>query len=888
VEDDGKAPRWEVSFRSGFEDASTLPLQAPDVILKENVVSAVGSAVVSSADPRVQQAVGAAAHLPADGSATFLVWSSPDGSSHAAVVQHSPFRVDSYTNGRPTAQINARGQFYFEHRQVSPDGSMATQGSASGSSESGTGRKILDWGEDGKPIYADDDGEGGAESSRESDASRSTAAVTSDGFGSESFGGHTDGRPFGPTSVGVDTVFPGAKHVYGIPEHADKLSLRSTVEGTSEEGAHNEPYRLYNLDVFEYELHNPMALYGSIPMMVAHSASHTAGVFWNNPSETFVDVIKSAESSAAHWMSESGIFDLTVLSGPTVRDVVRQYTTLTGTQALPPKFALGYHQCRWNYKDEADVFGVDAKFEEHAFPYDVLWLDIEHTDGKRYFSWDSHLFPNPAAMQERLAERGRKMVTIIDPHIKRDSGWKIHSEATSKGLYIKNKDGADFDGWCWPGSSSYLDFTNERVRDWWSEQFSYSNYRGSTKHLFTWNDMNEPSVFNGPEVSMSKEAQSLDGVEHREWHNLYGFYQQMATSQGQTRRDGGNTRPFVLSRAFFAGSQRYGAIWTGDNAANWDHLRMSAPMLMSIGLTGLTFAGADVGGFFENPDAELFTRWFEAGAYQPFFRGHAHIDTKRREPWLFGDGTLAQLRSIARTRYALLPFWYTQMYLSHSNGMPVMRPLWTEFPTDEHTFAMEHQWMLADALLVHPVTEAGVTSASVYLPSGQPWFRAETFTKHLPGTHTVDAPLGTIPVFQRGGSIIPKQIRPRRCSQLMQNDPFTLTIAVDDEKSATGFLYLDDGSSLDFQSKGMFRLRHFHLSKGSKLSSIMAAGSKSFAVPNAIERIEIVGLGKAPSSVTRQEDSAPIQFSYDHAKDLLVLRKPGVKAAYDFTILLAE
>jgi alpha 1,3-glucosidase len=278
-------------------------------------------------------------------------------------------------------------------------------------------------------------------------------------------------------------------------------------------------------------------------------------------------------------------------------------------------------------------------------------------------------------MQEKLWSQGRRMVTIVDPHVKRDNNYYIHKEATALGLYVKDKDGKkDYDGWCWPGSSSYLDFTNERARNWWGDQFAYNRYQGSTPSLFTWNDMNEPSVFNGPEVSMQKDLRNLNGDEHREWHNLYGMLFQRSTAEGLTRRNPGeNVRPFVLSRAFFAGSQKYGAIWTGDNAAEWSHLEIAAPMLLSLNVGALSFVGADVGGFFGNTDAELMTRWMQAGAYTPFFRGHAHHDAKRREPWMFGEETMVRLRKVALARYALLPYWYTVFREAALTGMPVMR-----------------------------------------------------------------------------------------------------------------------------------------------------------------------------------------------------------------------
>ncbi|KAL3919077.1 MAG: hypothetical protein SGARI_007292, partial [Bacillariaceae sp.] len=250
-----------------------------------------------------------------------------------------------------------------------------------------------------------------------------------------------------------------------------------------------------------------MALYGAVPLLVSQSATTgTSGVFYFNPTETFVDIDDDASGGkTSHWISESGIID-----------------------------------------DEQDVYQVHGKFEELDYPYDVLWLDIEHTDGKRYFTWDKNLFPHPEQMQERLWAQGRRMVTIVDPHVKRDDGYYIHKEATSNGLYIKDREGEkDFDGWCWPGSSSYLDFTNEKARSWWADQFGYNRYKGSTPSLYTWNDMNEPSVFNGPEVSMQKDLLNLNGEEHREWHNLYGMLFQRSTMEGQIRRNKGeNIRPF--------------------------------------------------------------------------------------------------------------------------------------------------------------------------------------------------------------------------------------------------------------------------------------------------------------------------------------------------------
>ena len=164
-----------------------------------------------------------------------------------------------------------------------------------------------------------------------------------------------------------------------------------------------------------------------------------------------MDIAKQRET---RWVSESGVLDIFVFAGPNVADVLNAYTLVTGRPQLPPMFALAYHQSRWNYRDEKDVTEVEAKFEECDFPMDVIFNDIEHTDGKRYFTWDKTKFPDPAGMLARLAEHGRKMVTIVDPHIKRDNNYPVHSEATKLGYYVKAAPPAsgDFEGWCWPGS----------------------------------------------------------------------------------------------------------------------------------------------------------------------------------------------------------------------------------------------------------------------------------------------------------------------------------------------------------------------------------------------------------------------------------------------------
>ncbi|OUS47026.1 glycosyl hydrolases family 31-domain-containing protein [Ostreococcus tauri] len=729
---------------------------------------------------------------------------------------------------------------------------------------------------------------------------------------SETFNGHTDTRKGGPTGVAFDVTFPFASDVYGIPERATSLSLKSTRQyesaskgwfkggGAASESERNEstlgePYRMYNLDVFEYLDDSPFGLYGSIPMMTAHGISRssetiTSGVYFHNPSEMYVDVnVDGSNGVHTKWMAESGAIDVFILPGTTPGKVLQQYTALTGTTSMPPLFSLGYHQCRWNYRDENDVKEVDKGFDEHDIPYDVLWLDIEHTDGKRYMTWDKAVFPTPQRMIEDLSSRGRKMVTIVDPHVKRDEAYPIYKEAKDKGFYVKKNDGnTDFDGWCWPGSSSYLDVTNPDVREWWAGKFSLNSYEGSTKDLYIWNDMNEPSVFNGPEITMQKDLIHHGGVEHRDVHNAFGMYYHMATAEGLKRRNDGN-RPFVLSRAFFAGTQRVGPIWTGDNAADWKHLAVSLPMVLTLGVSGLTFSGADVGGFFGNPDAELMTRWYQVGTYYPFFRGHAHLETKRREPWLFGEENTAIIRDAIRERYALLPYIYTLFEESHRTGAPVMRPLWYEFPADADVLKTQDAFMLGTAMLIRPVLEQGAKSVSVYLPKGI-WYEKRSGVRHVgPKSFDVAVSLSDVPVFLRGGTIFVRKDRARRSTTAMRGDPLTVIVALDENGRASGTYYADDGESYEFASKkSAFMRRRLTFSNnefnvaGAGAEDGNAGDAKSFIDHSLIERVTVHGLSATGDVAT----CAATRDSFDVVRVGAVanIRRPNLPISRDFTI----
>jgi len=373
---------------------------------------------------------------------------------------------------------------------------------------------------------------------------------------------------------------------------------------------------------------------------------------------------------------------------------------------------------------------------------------------------------------------------------------------------------------------------------------------------------------------------------------------QQATAEGLLKRnEKQDKRPFVLSRSFYAGSQRWGAIWTGDNACLWSHLEAAMPMLLTLGLCGITFSGADVGGFlgkgggYGDPDAELFTRWFQAGAYQPFFRGHAHHDSQRREPWTFDEQTTLRLREIGKQRYQLLAYWYTLFYQAEKTGMPTMRPLWVEFPSDPKTFDMDKQFMSGGAFLVKPIATQGATSTIVYFPGvGSNWFDVLDGHPYAGGDEvTVVAPIEKIPVFQRGGTIVPRQMRLRRASSLMGADPYTLDIAPDKAGNAEGRLYLDAGDGFGYRTDEHQYMAYSYSGGARGTLSVSRVSGGGFAAVNLLERIELFGVG-APAAATLQQggSSTPLSFHHNAETNRLIIRKPAVKMAdTDWKIVLS-
>jgi len=477
--------------------------------------------------------------------------------------------------------------------------------------------------------------------------------------------------------------------------------------------------------------------------------------------------------------------------------LISALTELIGRSELPPLWALGYHQSRWSYSSAAEVRELAAKLRSRRLPCDALWLDIDYMKELRSFTWDPERFPEPERLIEELRAQGLRVVAILDPGIAHAKRYPPHKSALEGGHFVLDEHGAPVVGRVWPGPCSFPDFTREPTRAWWAaqvEKFVGSGLSG------LWIDMNEPSVFRTPGRTLPARAQhrGLGGGDHASLHNLYGQLMAQATREGLLSARPGE-RPFVLTRSNHLSGARFAAQWTGDNQASWDDLRWSIAMTLTLGLCGQPFAGADVGGFDGDPSPELFARWFELGAFLPFFRGHSEKSACRKEPWSLGAETERTVKLALERRMQFLPTLYTLFELARRTGLPVVRPMFFADPSDRALREIDDQFLFGPDLIVAPVLEEGARKRTVVLPGGaQGWYlfpsELEGRAKDLlpPGRYAVDAPLGRTPLFARAGRIVVNQ-RPRLHTAAQADEEPVLHVFFDAQMRASGELFEDDG-----------------------------------------------------------------------------------------------
>ncbi|MFL0266551.1 TIM-barrel domain-containing protein [Candidatus Clostridium radicumherbarum] len=568
----------------------------------------------------------------------------------------------------------------------------------------------------------------------------------------------------------------------------------------------NYSYEMWNTDDPSPHVEGHKSLYKSIPFLTVLREKEAFGIFFDNTFKSYFDMGKE-NSKYYYFGADDGNLDYYFIAGPKLTDVIKGYTDLTGRTPLPQRWTLGYQQCRWSYAPEERLKEIANSFRKNDLPCDVLYLDIDYMDGFRVFTWDKERFENPAETTRNLKEQGFKLVTIIDPGVKKDKGYKIFEEGLKNNYFATDKDGVPYVNAVWPGDSLYPDFTNEKVRQWWAQNQELLLKEGVAG---IWNDMNEPASFNGPlpdEVQFYNDGRQTD---HREAHNKYGHLMSKATYEGI--KNYSKKRPFVITRACYAGTQKYSTVWTGDNQSFWEHLRMSIPMLINLGLSGFAFCGTDVGGFSFDCTPELLSRWIQVGTFTPLFRNHSAIHTRDQEPWAFDKDTLDINRKYIKLRYKLIPYLYDLMWQGENNGLPIMRPLVLHYSEDKNTYNLNDEFLFGENILVAPVVEQGKTFRAVYLPEGQ-WIDYWT-GEIITGTNTIikEAPLDICPIYIKAGSVIPNY--PEQ-SYIGEKNIEELILDIY-PGSCEYAHYEDDGESFEYQ-KGKYNLYKFTMERKSEL-----------------------------------------------------------------------
>lgn len=530
----------------------------------------------------------------------------------------------------------------------------------------------------------------------------------------------------------------GPEHFYGLGDKTGFMDKRRYA------------YEMWNTDNPDPQVDSFKALYKSIPFFMALTEQHVYGIFLDNPYKSVFNMGQESEEYY-YFGAVAGNLDYYYIAGETLAEVLEGYTYLTGTCPLPQKWTLGYHQSRWGYVTQEDVEEIARNMRERGIPCDAIHFDIDYMQDYKVFTWNEKRYHGDSAgYLKSLSDWGFKPVTISDPGVKKEKGYYIYEEGVEQGYFAKTPEGEVYINAVWPGDAAFPDFGNPDAREWWGEHHSFLLDRGIRG---IWNDMNEPASFKGPlpdDVVFMDEDRPMD---HRRMHNLYGHLMAKATYEGLKRLDG--RRPFVITRACFAGTQRYATCWTGDNHSIWAHLQMAIPQLCNLGMSGMPFAGTDIGGFGSDTTEELLLRWVQTGCFSPLFRNHSAMGTRRQEPWQFSPQALEIYRKYVVLRYHWIPYLYDLFYEHERTGTPILRPLVFHYERDPAAQTCNDQFLFGERILVAPVVNQGAVKRMVYLPKGE-WYDYWT-GERLSGENWIikDAPIEICPIYVKAGSVIP-------------------------------------------------------------------------------------------------------------------------------------
>lgn len=582
------------------------------------------------------------------------------------------------------------------------------------------------------------------------------------------------------------TIFPeffieGGNNCASI-EIEEGTDLYGTGEVVGDLKRNNTEVTLWNTDNYGYGTDDGKRLYQSHPWILSVRSNGSAyGILVDHTwKQRFI------LNNPIKIISEGPTFRIIIIERDSPQEVIMTLSELTGKIELPPLWALGYHQCRYSYYPASQVIDIADTFREKEIPCDVIWMDIDYMDGFRIFTFDPVGFPDPLGVNTYLHDHGFHSIWMIDPGVKKEPGYFVYDQGTSGDYWVQNSSGNPYYGNVWPGSCAFPDFTMPETRTWWSGLYSDFMDNGIDG---VWNDMNEPAVFSGPDHSMPEDnihrgGEDLPEDVHLRYHNVYGMLMVKATREG-ILQSSPEKRPFVLTRANFLGGHRYAATWTGDNRSTWEHMKMSVPMSLTLGLSGQPFSGPDIGGFIGSPGAELLGQWMAIGAFYPFSRNHTSKDTYSQEPWAYGQAIEDVSRTALQRRYRLLPYLYTLFYEASQSGLPVMRPVFFADPTDISLREEQEAFLWGENMLIIPSWAEGPA-----IPDGR-WRNIFLINESLEND-------GYQPMLkQREGSVIPLS-EITESTTTYSSDEITLLIAPDENYIASGQLYADTGDGFGY------------------------------------------------------------------------------------------
>ena len=681
-----------------------------------------------------------------------------------------------------------------------------------------------------------------------------------------------DGRVLSEDEAGYPVAFTGTafrvtkkgpvdEHYFGLGDKPGPLDRR------------DHAFSMWNTDAYGWQ-ESTNELYKDIPFFLTLRGGVSYGIFLDNTWRSSFD-FDVANKDAISFGAENGPLDYYFVYGPAPKQVIDGYTQLTGRTPLPPMWTLGFQQSRYSYTPESRVLEIAKTFREKQIPVDVIWLDIAYQYKNRPFTVDTTTFPTFNDMVSQLGQEHIHTIAITDLHIAKapNEGYAPYDAGIAGDEFVKNPDGSVFTGVVWPGPAVFPDFTREASCTWWGGL--YKDFYTDRGLAGFWNDMNEPSVFDGPLKTMPLDVQHrIDTpghpkrvATHAEIHNIFGMQNSRCTDEGLLALKP-DQRPFVMTRATYAGGQRYAATWTGDNSSTWNHMRISVSQLLSMGVSGYTMVGDDIGGYKGTPQADLLTRWLELGAFNPIDRDHTEIGSRDQEPWVNGPEREAIAKHSIETRYRLLPYLYTAAEEASRTGTPIVRPLFLEFPKGVET--VDDEFLFGASLLVAPQPIATLDDYEVTFPAGSEWFDYWTgkrveFEKPDPNAgpnvlpsvnHTlkVTPRLDTLPVFARAASIVPQQPLVQSTDETPQG-PLELRVYPPAAAGAdcAGSLYLDDGKTFAYRKGDFLRESYSCEATDSGVTVKIAAHEGSytpwwhqaevviFGAPHAAHTVEVNG-----------------------------------------------